>query len=290
MRAGIMFNSSGPPSPTSADTEFFLLGDGGYSTPTIRIYYDDDTETWYVYAGATQLGTFVLDVADATWRHFGIDVKIDSSSGWCYVFVDGSALLSYTGKTDYGSIDFDRVCFGPTSATYDGWNSLFLDDLYIDETTGEGSPDLVPLKRFHPIAINGDGNYSQWYGSDGNQASNYQLVNDTLSQSAAVCRSDFIESSTSGHKDSWTLSDSGGAITTESQIDALIVVVYANTRTLDGSQIRPFLRYSGTDLAGNAVDAPVAIKHIAERFTSPPGGGSWSKTAVDGCEIGIEFV
>jgi len=284
-RAAFMFKLS---SSADSQTGIFWLEDLGGNN-VLDIWYNGSTHLWTVAANGTSLGTFTLDVTDNSWRHMGIDFKADASSGWAYVYIDGVAQVSYTGKTDYGNSDFDAIGIGPMSSTYGGWNFLYIDDFYADETTGEAAVTNPPLKRFYLLEPNGNGNYSQWYGSDGNQVNNYTLVDFGAGISNTISDG-FVESATSTHRDSWTLDDSTGDISGATTIPAVIHQMFVLTRSVtDGITLTPFFRYSGTDDDGTSFTPPVHYANSWERFTTDPAGSAWGKTAIDALEMGVLF-
>lgn len=286
MRAGMMFLVS---SSAGTSSGIFFLGSGDLATPVLNIYYNDTTTTWYVYAGATELGNFSLDVGDNTWRHIGIDFKADASSGWCYVYIDGVAQLSYTGQTNQGASTFNLFGIGPVSSSYSGWSNLFIDDFYIDNTTGESSPVPAPKKRFFPLDPDGNGAYSQWYGTDGDQTNNYALIEYVTASSVNNLRFDgMLESKTSGHRDSWTLEATPVDITVSDDIPAVVIDTFAQTRDWN-QQARLFTRHSSTNDDSDASTPQAEHGHYWARFATDPSGNSWTKTVLDALEIGIKF-
>lgn len=284
MRAGLMFLVSGATNTPG----LFVLSSGTIDNPVLMIYYNASTNTWYAYAGATELGNFVLDVEDSTWRHFGIDFKADASAGWCYIYIDGVAALSYSGKTDYGDSDFDLIGIGGINATYDNWATVYIDDFYVDNSTGEGAAAPLTLKRFYPLSLNGTGNYSQWHGDDGDQVSNYARI-DVRTLLSSILFDGMIESQTSGHRDSWTLAATAG-ISGASTIPAVITWMWAQRRSVtDGVQITPFFRHSSTDDDGTPQTPIIGTGIMWERFTTDPSSAAWTVAVIDDLEMGIKF-
>ena len=274
---------------SAADTpSLIFLGSGDLSTLALHIYYTAATHTWSVYAGATQLGTFVLNVEDNTWRHIGVDFLVHASTGWCSVYIDGVDQLGYTGQTNQGASDFDLIGFGPISNTYDGWNSLYVDDFYADESTGEVAPATLNLKRFYPLALDGTGNYAQWHGDDGDQTNNYLRISTTSSINSLISTG-LIESATSGHRDSWTLAATTASITGASVIPAVIASMWVQRRAVTGVQVKAFFRHSSTDSDSAAITPGIGYSPIGVRFPLDPSGAAWTKTVIDAMEMGIKF-
>lgn len=280
--------------PSGSDTPSIItLASGTLATKALTIYYDSGS--WQVYAGATQLGSFTDTMRFKRWVNIGLDFKIDASSGWCYVYQDGQAVLSYTGQTNQGASNFDLVCLGPDAAG-DNWaDTSYLDNFYLDESTGEVSPACPLLSRFKMVQPAGNGNYSEWVGSDGNSVNNYLLVDDNNLSGGTTIMSDYVEGTTSGDQDSYAVDDPNAAslyagMTSQTEIPAVSHCSVGQEDTGTAEQFRPFLRYSGTDLTGTAVDLDTARDGVRERFTSPPGGGSWTYAIITATEVGIEVV
>lgn len=278
----------------SGDTpSIFTLGSGGLGTKALELYYT--AGSWYVYAGATQLGTFADTMRFEDWFHIGIDFKIDAASGWCYVYFNGVAMLSYSGKTDYGAATFDTPCLGP-NLNGDNWAALFyLDNFYFDDSTGEGATAAVPMSLFKSLRPNTNGNYSDWVGSDGNSVNNYQLIFDTYNTTLATVMSLYVEGTTTGDQDSYALDaqnihPSYAFLTDASDIIAVHHRMCGLEEAATSEQYRPFLRYSGTDDTGTLVDLGTSVDMYDESFPLAPGGGAWGYDEIADLEAGVEVV
>ena len=270
----------------------FSLFDGGVAgTLVLDVYFT--ATTIYAYAGATQLGTWagVNDLLVRNgYRHLGFDFKADASSGWFYLYLDGTAIISYTGQTNQGASTFDTFCFGPHTSS-DNFYNLYTDGCYFDNTTGEGSAAIAPLVWWKHLRASADGNYSEWVGSDGNSVNNYQLIDESY---IGVNTADYVQGTTTGDQDSYNILNTDGAtydsISDITGINGVLVEVVALEEAATSEQYRPFLRYSSTDSTGTAIDLTTSYDFYQEIFTTPPGGGSWTRDIIDSTEIGIEVV
>lgn len=108
------------------------------------------------------------------WHDLSVAVKIDASAGYFDFYgPGGTRLLHYAGNT--GSSPVAAVLFGGGA---NGWNNyLYVDDCRCLDATGEGSRP-ASTRRYLWSPVDGDGQVSQWTGSDGNSTDNYQLVDD----------------------------------------------------------------------------------------------------------------
>lgn len=247
----------------------------------IRIVGADFTtlvELRYVFTGGTfQLivdgvlrDTIVGGYAPLNYQHIGMDMKIDPVSGWVNVYINGLLKLSYSGDT--GDVDIVEMYFGKVAAP--STCEFHMDDVYLDDTTGEGAPALPPLLRFYYVSPNGAGNYTQWTPSAG---SNYQCVDEIPPDDA-----DYVETNVVDEFDSYAMA----TITLEAAqtLYAVIPTVYARRYDLT-EQLALGTRYSATDLVGSDQLLVTAEKFYFERQTTKPGGGAWDQSALDGFEF-----
>jgi len=277
---------------TSDTPSLLTLGSGGLGTKALQIYYDSGS--WYVYAGATQLGTFTdTMVSTGNWFYFGVDFKIDAASGWCNVYFDGVAQLTYAGQTNQGSADFDTVCVGPDTSGQNWSSNMHIDSFYFDESTGEGAAACPPMSIFSIVSANGNGNYSDFVGSDGNSVNNYLLVDDSLTTTLSNTMTDYVEGVASGDQDSYATTGPVGDFNVMTEASTVLALRHCATALEESGateQYRPFFRYSSTDDTGTLVDLGTSVDMYEERFLTKPGGGAWDYDSIDGMEIGVESV
>lgn len=211
-----------------------------------------------------------------TWNHFGFDIKANTSNGWAYVYKDGALILSFEGNT--GSTNVDNVNWGNSvdaglgSAYY-----AYFDDHYIDDTTGETSSEPVPILRFYKVSPNGNGNYADWDGSDGNKVDNYQLLDE-----APPSDSDYVQAVSSGLYDSYAMSTF--TLAANQEIKSVIPVTRVK-RTGTTEDIGIGTRLSSTDVLTSGFTLNTSYSYISARQVEKPGGGDWTQTDLDSFEI-----
>jgi len=236
--------------------------DYNYVNGTLRLYVNGAIRDTY------------LPYSILAWRHIALDVNIDSSSGWVKVYLDGSEVLSYTGNT--GNADIRFVWFGKTSGISGGFHAVYIDNMYIDDTTGESSPTAPPIKKFYPINVNGDGNYSQWTPVP--TGSHYQNVDERPPNDDT----DYLEAVTGSLLDSFTMTTF--TLDTNENIIAMIPYVFAK-RGSTTEQISLGTRSSGTDLVGNAQDLSTNYDYIWDRQVTGSLGFDWNQSYLDSVEV-----
>lgn len=281
LRMAAHFNHNGV---SSGDPHLFSLRDSS-GTLIIGVRVDNGLSAFQIFnAAGTTIASGSIGAFSAvdTWTHIGFDVLVNSSTGFASVYVDGVLSATITG-TNTGNSDVERVHVGGADSG-EGWDTyLYADDFYVDDSTGEGSAAQLDDLRFVPLTPNGNGNYSEWDGSDGNSTDNYLLVDDIPPDDDTT----YITTDVDTEQDSF-------AMTTYSlpagfSFQAIIPVAYARKEDAGSSAgVSVFTRYSGTDDSGSKQSLTTSYAVVKERFTTQPGGGAWDQTSVDGLEVGVE--
>lgn len=231
-------------------------------------------------------GTTLIDVLPnvlvrETWHYVELGVKIHDSTGSVELRQDGATIAIVTGiDTKNGGSDglIDRVQFlGP------GIQEFRIDDVYVNNEQGS-APDNTFWgdTRHFPIYPNGNGNYSQLLGSDGNSVNNYQQVDEVGAASTA----DYNASATDGDKDTYTFEDLPVSVGT---VRAVEIRINAEKSDVGNKAIRTVVRRAGTDVFGDDIvlaedDAPYRQVYAQD----PVAAAAWAISNVNATEIGAE--
>lgn len=208
------------------------------------------------------------------YLHYGMDVKIDNAAGWAVCYINGIEVLSFAGDT--GNVDIFEVVWGGISGGGDVWS--YWDDIYLDDTTGEGAAAPVPILRFPWLVPNANGNYSQW---DPSAAVDHYTLVDERPPSAA----DYVDTATVDEFDSYEMSNYALGV---NEIPVALIPTVRVKRGDVTEEIAIGSRYSGTDLIGSDQVPSAAVEHFFERQTTKPGGGAWTQAALDGAEVVVK--
>lgn len=257
------------------------------ATGTITVSIGWNGASFIAYVGGTAVATVAYSpfAAFDTWFHISVDVKI-AAAGWIRLYVDGVQVIAFAGDTDNGAVNFNNACYGQTDG--DSWlngSLTYYDDIYIDDTTGEVAASLAPDSRFELITPNGNGDYAQWSGSDGNSTDNYLLVDDiphdsdtTYIQTDVVTEMDAVNMTTFTVPSGWSV------------VAVIPLAVAKKDNALGTLDLQLFTRIGSTDqLSGDKV-LPTDYAIIRDRHTSIPGGGAWTQSDVSAVEIGVKAV
>jgi hypothetical protein len=225
-------------------------------------------------AGSTNLST-----SQWYWIEVYFTIKDSITSGECRLYINGVQEINLAGASDtkntsnaYG----DRFSF--FGAAF--W-TFYLDDLFVYQMDVTASPTFLGEHRIQTLNANGNGNYSQFDGSDGNQTNNYLLVDETV-----VSDSDYVESADVGDRDSYTFTNLSGTI---GAIVAVQISAHVKKDDAGAKTGKLFYRISSTDYDG-ADFSPSSSFLIFESLNvvSPATATAWTQSEVDGLEAGIK--
>jgi len=251
----------------------------------------DNTGTFYsfyVWNEARQIQQVGSDISidQNIYYHWGIDLKINASTGWCYVYKDGNLVASYDGDTDLTKIG--RIDFGTYPELGDnnflGGNYAYYDDIFIDDTTGETSANPVPDRRFSLLKPDNNGIDSEWNGSDGNQVDNYLLVDDIPHDSDTT----YVVAATTDLKDSYNLESF--SLPANSEIRAIIPVAVSKKGDDTDCKIALGLNVSASgEQIESGQNIPTSYGLCTfERFTTTSGGGDWTESDINNAQVIIQ--
>lgn len=260
-----------------------------YSTSTICINVRFDGTTLSVRAGSTVLGSVLSAAFAATgvWKHVGLDVKIASSGGWVYLYLDGVLIFSFDGDTNDGAASFNKITIGSPIIGHTWAIPIYYDDIYLDNLSGESAPTAPPDYRFLPVLPNGNGYISQWDGNDGNSTDNYLLVDEVPPDNDTT----YVESAVSGEADSYTMTNP--TIPTGWEVSAVIALAVAKKLNAGGAlnlklETRTTIMGSPSYATSSAIVLGTSYVLIWERRPLNPSGGAWTAAMINDLEIGIQ--
>lgn len=264
-------------STTSGDPVIQLKSDNG---ATLHVYLQTTTDRRLQVRRGD--GTLLAETAAAiwalsTWFYVELKATLHDSTGSIYVQKDGVQILSATG------IDTKN---GGTKTVFDSFRisgyRVSMDDIYACNAAGSVHNTFLGDCSVQTLLPSGDGNYSQWVGSDGNSVNNSLLVDEPT-----LNTTDYVESGTSGNKDSYAFADLSG---TPSAVLGVATRMYA-AKSDSGTQLaRQIVRLSGTDYA-EAADTALSTGYKSYgrlMELNPATSAAWSVSEVNGAEFGIE--
>lgn len=234
----------------------------------------DSSGFLYFYRGTTQIaGPSANPVTENVWHHFAFGTLVADASGTLDVYVDNVLFLSFTGDTrNAGNATTNLITFGDGGSE---GGAIDWDDLVIADTRYED-------RRCLEYVPNGNGDSSQFTGSDGNSTDNYLLV-DEIPPSGT----DYVDGTTVGHKDLYNVTNPSLASGT---VDAVVVKTVWLRSDAGARTGRAILKLSGTTANGSTVSPGTSAGTQEDVFMTKPGGGSWGTSDPDSIQIGTEVI
>lgn len=275
VRAGCWLNFSGV---TTSPPD--VLGFYNGATFVGSLQWDHSSNQLRVWAGATLLDGQTVTAFNTvdTWKHIGVDLKIHASAGWFYVYLNGSAVISYSGKTDHGSSAADTVYFGnPNGAA--SWTNIWYDNLFFDSTVSESAAAQVPDLQFDFIQPNADNTPNAWTPNSG--STHYDRVNEVAPNGDTT----YLEVNTASQEEQFGMANIA-SLPAGWSIPAVIPVRVGKKQDAGSSLGTQFkLTESGSTANGGTLALTSSYVMASERFASKPSGGAWTEAAVNGLEL-----
>jgi len=239
----------------------------------LKLGYQDSSFTWHYYY--TTNGS--VGVGD--WHYVEIEIlSVQSSSGTLQWWLDGTQIDDETGLTYQTAVD-GSANFGGSGTIDD----FYIDDLYVVDATGGVNDSALGPIEVEVLLPSGNGNSSVMVGSDGNSTDNYLLVDNNATAPPAT--TEYVESDTEGDKDTYAMDD----LDTTGTVKGMVVSMYAIKTDTGAKYLRPIVRTSSTDYAGDS-------KGLAESYSlhehvwdeNPNTASAWTYGEINGMEVGQE--
>lgn len=156
------------------------------------------------------------------------------------------------------------------------------DDIYVIDTEANPTADFLGPSKVQILRPNGNGNYSQWDGSDGNQTDNYLLVDDTTPDGDTT----YIEAQNAAKKDSYAFEN----ISNTSNIHAVQTTSFAENKGEGVLNMRNISRVNSTDYNGDDIVVPsgqyIACQQVWDE--DPDTSAAWTESGLNAAEFGVE--
>lgn len=267
----------------SADGFFALYDQAGtvifrlnHTSATVQIQYGSSSGVSTQFTTGSVLST-------TRWDYFEVRYKMADAGAVTEVKMNGQILFTSTADNKQtASTSIARVGLGvngqnSTGAPNDRWM-----DLYINDAAGAAPNNTywgdTQVKVARP---NGNGNSSQFVGSDGDSADNYQLIDESVRDPG-----DFVESVTDGDKDTYAFEN----ISVTGTINAVQLVMQSGAlNPSDPKDFNAVARLAAVE-STVLVDLSTVMRENWATFETKPGGGAWTPTDFNSAEFGQQQV
>lgn len=267
---------------------------GGTLRPIITLYGDGLTVThlslylstagvFNLYRGTssgTLLASGASGMAANVWECVELYGLIDDTVGAYEVRVNGVTIFSGSGvDTRNGGTSANVSAFRISGAEN---NFIHVDDVYCVTGDGTGASGFQGEITVEGIVPNGNGNYSQLVGQDGDSTNNYLNVDER-----PFSTTDYNGSPTAGNKDTYAYSN---LVATTGNILGSMIHYGAFKNAAGFIKGRRVIRLSAADYAG--ADTPAlsgTLRYFTETLeNSPATAAAWTISEVNGLEAGFE--
>lgn len=238
-------------------------------------------------SGATVLGTTSgAAVALDTWAYIELKVTTHATTGAFELRINGTNVLSGS-NVDTKNGTHDYINSVRLELSTGGTNLYLFDDFYICDTSGSVNNNFLGNRKVVTLFPNAEGDESDFTPASGTD--NSAMVDDNpppATGSNVTSDTDYVESSTVGHKDLYQYGNLGGSGSINGvQVTTICGVTDANTFTL-----KTLAKSGTTESADGGVTVSsttyTAVSRILE--TNPDTSSAWTASEVDSAQFGIE--
>lgn len=268
------------PSTPGTQVNCLRIEDGTSAQIEVRVNTD---LTVSVTRNGTTLGTTATTLTTGTWAYIELKVKIDNTTGTVELKING-----VTRVGPLSSQDTQNTANATANALVVGSDRLAMrfDDLYVLNSTDSGvagapNNDFLGDVRVEALFPNGNGNSSQFTGSDGNSTDNYLLVDETTPNDDT----DYVESSAIGQKDTYAMTNLATAVGT---VYGLQAVPNAKKDDAGTRTFKTQIRSGGTDAEGAEQSLGTTYAFFPEVFQADSSGNQWTISSINSLEAGIK--
>jgi hypothetical protein len=273
--AGFWFFSTAPASNSNFG---YFINAAASEWSNIRILAGGTLAVCGWGGGTTALGTTAASICDSVWHWVEFDFLF-ANSGQMRVWVDGILVID-TGVID--TLIAGTASIAGFELNSGGLYTNYLDDIVMWDDSGSGltsADSPIGPVRIQRLAPTSDASV-QWTRSTG--ANNYGVIDE-----AAPDTTDYVETTTVGHKDRYGLAD---LTTTPIAVLGVSLKNRAIRTSAAFANYRQYVYTSSTQYSGTTRLVPATAQTYADHWDLNPNGSvAWTPTTVNGLEAGIEL-
>lgn len=232
--------------------------------------------------GTALASTSGLGLVADVWYYIECKFFLHDATGTVEVRVNGVTVINATGldtKNAGTKAVYDSFVFKGQGSSV----NVDFDDLYILNGAGGAYNAFLGDITVETIKPSGNGNASDFLGSDGNSTDNYLLVDDT-----AYSNTDYVSASVAGNKDKYVFGD---LVRTTGSVKGVMSFAVLSKSDSGAKQARLLARTAATDYNGSTETlntSDIAYKKVWE--VNPNTAVDWTIAGVNGAEFGVEVV
>lgn len=265
---------------TTGDVPFLAVRDG--ATTQLDVVVNLTTNTLSVRrGGSTTLGTTTYVVPLSTYLYLELAVTLHSTAGAVTLRVNGATVLALTSvNTQQTANAYAQTLRVGNTGTVATVGNLDFDDLYVCDGSGSAPHNtFLGDCRVDTLFPTSDGTSQQWTPST--PGTHYTLVDE-----AAPNTTDFVSSSTVGHRDTYGMQDLTAMTGTIYGVQLNLAALKSDA----GSRsVKPLLVSGASEALGAATalgTSQTYTRHV--QTTDPATGAAWAESAINAMQTGAE--
>lgn len=259
---------------------FIWRSSGGTELGSIRTLRSSGIDYLAAYTSTgTLVATGAIPYSASVWYIIEVYVKIADSGGRIVLKFDGIIDINYTGDTKPGAdTTVGQIAYNT------GYNSGFrIDDIALNDTSGGSDNGWCGDGHIIALRPNGNGDSSQFVGSDGNSTDNYLLVDE-----APPNGSDYTQSPNVGEQDLYNFGATG---LTNVSIRRIWPEARAIDTVAEGAEVYLPIKTNSIQYDGTAVSLLTSYTKQLRgdvRTINPDTTSAWQVSELDALQAGIK--
>lgn len=293
--------------PLIEDRIIVFNNTGDLTTPIVYLTIDNSGVLRLYDEDGQITGTSTLSTA--TWYRIETEIDVTAAAGSHVVKSRVASPSQETADTytEFASATNRSLSAGVMSMSIganlaseaNATGEWYFDDHAINDNTTSNQNSYPDEGEVIVRRPNGNGDNSQWTGSDGNSTDNYLLVDEVTPNDAT----DYVESKTSGQIDDYTVEDMPASMDSNDVINVVHVEARFIMSSASGTDPTAVLRVKASSGGTVEESATISFNSIADWWTNSqaephnailtlydqPGASTspWTKATLDTAQIGI---
>lgn len=229
----------------------------------------------------TTYGVSTRTYSQNIWHYVEIGFVPHDTTGSCEVWINGVQEINATGIDTIpttGTNVYDQVLLASNN-----YEVISYDDLYIADDTGSINNDFLGDIEIETLDPDGNGNASDFVGSDADSTNNYLLVDDG---GAPDDDTTYTESATSTDQDLYTYES---VRTTADAVLAAVTKTIMKKTTGGSKEIMSVCRSSTTETDIDLSSSTDYTCDMAIYEVDPNTSSAWTTTNFNSAEFGVEI-
>lgn len=259
------------------------------ATGLLSLIKPNGSGTWVTLASAVIPSQFTTAL---TWFHVGVTCKIDATTGYFSVYINGNLVVNYVGDTcptnwnggGITTLTYASYWGGPggtSDSGLTGYDNMHMDDFFIDNMDGEGD-SVVPSRRFLMVLPTAAGVEAEWTPVP--TVANYLNVDENPHDGDAT----YNKALAADLRDTFVMGDI--TLPVDHVIVAVIPSVFAKRLDAEAANSISVHAWDGLQYVDSA-DLDLSMSYDSPAFARlplQPDGSAWNETDFNAMQFGYQ--